>query len=345
MTRSNTTPELWPGTGFQYLSVLDNGFLGVTEGFLRNCFLRPELEPVEESCPAELALRNVLIDDPSRNVSLQDLEALADPDAVENFNVMLSFRDRLLAAETIEGCYLASFSDDQPPIPFVFLNLMVCLITQNVLKGIQDPFVLRAAELLFRKQAINIHEGAILSIDHLTALELENKHSNLGTLGRTLVEGGVIPNPNELDVMTEDNAAQYAERSHAFDYVLDLTFSRRGLDALCKVMELWIGHLLMVDVKITPLQEVVDDQWVWHTGLDVESTSLLNDLYQNNEISEQRMTQLLSLFKAEFTDSAVLETRAVGHPVYMGLCMDQTKRLQMKPQNLLFNMPLISALN
>ena len=345
MTKPVNRPELWTDADSLHLEKLDNGFLGISEDFLRQCFLRTELELVPESCPAELALRTSLIDDPYRIVSPAELASLADPDAVENYSVMLGFRDRLISAQTIEGCYLSAFAEEAALIPFIFLNHMVYLIAHNIFKNIDDPFILRSAELLFRKQAINIYDGAILSIDHETARSLEHQNANLGNLGRSLVKGGVIPNPNELDVMNVENAPRYWARSGHFEYVLDLTFARPGLQALCCVMEQWIRHLLMVDVKISPLQEIVDDHWVWHTGLDVDSSALLNDLYHDQDISNDRKAQLLSLFQLEFADTAIIKKETVGHPVYMALCMDQNNRLQLKPQNLLFNMPLVNALN
>jgi hypothetical protein len=273
------------------------------------------------------------------------LNQLKDPDVAENYTVILAFRDRLRAAETVEGCYLSAFNTDLNPIPFVFLNHMVALICQNVLQNQDDPYRLRAGELLFRKQAINIHDGAILSIDHETALHMEQKNTDLGNLGRSLIQGGVMPNPNEMDVLNDNNAGQYRQRSKHFDFVLDLTFDRPGLDALCRVMEQWMRHLLMVDVTISPLREIIDEHWVWHTGLDVNSSALLNDLYKNIEISDVRKEQLLSLFRLEFSDTVAIRKDIVGRPVYMALCMDANNRVLFKPQNLLFNMPLLSAIN
>ena len=46
----------------------------------------------------------------------------------------------------------------------------------------------------------------------------------------------------DLDVLDRDNGDLYWERSDRFDTVLDLTFARPGLDALCRVMEGWIAH-------------------------------------------------------------------------------------------------------
>jgi len=337
--------EIWPDSGLHLLDIVEGNHLGITDDFLRDYFSRPELMPVAESCDAERVLHATLMDDPCRTVSPGELSAMADQDVVENYTVILYFRDRLIAAETIEGCYLSAFSQNLEPIPFYFFNHMAQLITHNVMNSCNDPFIVRASELLFRKQAVNIHEGATLAVDLEMAKSLDHENAGFGALGKTLVQQGATLRPLDLDVMTMDNANAYWDRTQDHDIVLDLTFGRDGLDALCRAMEMWMQHLLMVGVKITPLQEINDENWVWHTGLDVDSTALLNDLYQGNQPSEDQLYKLLSLFKLEFNDTGAVLPDIAGHPVYLGLCMDAHKKLHLKPQNLLFNMPLASVIN
>src|SRR5690606_16002047 len=62
-----TMPEFWQTSGYRLLRPTDSG-LAVTAEFLRAYYTRPEVAPVEESCPAELALFNELIDDPMLDV-------------------------------------------------------------------------------------------------------------------------------------------------------------------------------------------------------------------------------------------------------------------------------------
>ena len=50
--------------------------------------------------------------------------------------------------------------------------------------------------------------------------------------------------PVTLDVLDHEKADSYWRRSDSYDTVLDLTFARPGLDALCRVMEKWLDHLL-----------------------------------------------------------------------------------------------------
>ena len=53
-------PDFWRDSGFHLLKRRENGHLEVTDDFLRAYFLRPEVAPVEESCPAERALHVVV---------------------------------------------------------------------------------------------------------------------------------------------------------------------------------------------------------------------------------------------------------------------------------------------
>ena len=147
----------------------------------------------------------------------------------------------------------------------------------------------------------------------------------------------------ELDVMDEANAHAYWQRSDRFDWVLDLGFTRPGLDALCRVLETWVRHLLGVEVGIQPVQKISDERWVWHVGLDVEASGLLNDLYEGRAVDETRLARLLSLFRLEFRDADAMLARVRGRPVYLGLAMSEGQRVKLKPQNLLLNLPFARA--
>ncbi|MGI9452421.1 MAG: DUF6352 family protein, partial [Geminicoccaceae bacterium] len=163
---------------------------------------------------------------------------------------------------------------------------------------------------------------------------------NFGSLGRLLVEAEAKPVTVELDVLEEANAGIYWQRSDRFDTVLDLGFTRPGLDGLCRVLEMWVRHFREVDIRIQPVQEISDPKWIWHVGLDAEASAFLNDLYQGAEIDEARQARLLSLFRLEFQNPGDMLERVRGRPVYLGLMMAENERLKVKPQNLLINLPL-----
>jgi hypothetical protein len=42
----------------------------------------------------------------------------------------------------------------------------------------------------------------------------------------------------------------------------------------------------------------------------------------------------------DFIDEAAVTQSQAGKPVYMGIAMNHDKQLKLKPQNLLFNLPL-----
>ena len=322
----------------------DDDCLKITDAFLRAYWERPEVAPVEESCSAELTLHRELVGNPRRTVIDQDFAAFADPDAVENYRVVLDFRDRLVAAGTIESAYLRLFREGAVTIPPIFIDQMAQILARHIIGSSRDPFRARAAELLFREQQASFMDGAILLGDKKTVNILgvqSEKNGGFGAMGELLVEGGIRPRQVELDVLLEDTAAErYWPENEKFDTVLDLTFARPGLDALCRVLELWVHHLLQAEVNIQPVPKINDERWVWHVGLDVEATALLNDLYEAKDIDEARLENLLSLFSLEFKDPSLMKPDIAGRPVYLALCRSDDGRVRMKPQNLVINLPL-----
>jgi hypothetical protein len=331
-------PEFWRSSGYQLLTTDESGRLTVRDDFLRAYWLRPEVTPVEESCAAEVALHDELMANPRVAVPPARLASLADPDARDNYAAVLRFRDRLLARPTVEAAYLDLVRTGVSGIPPLFVDQLVHVFLRHLLAGCDDPIRLRAAELLFREQKVTIQGGAIMLADEET---VEMRAS--GSPGRLLLEDDGPARPVELDVLDEDNAAIYWARSDRFDTVLDLSFARPGLDALCRVLEMWVRHFTGAVVSIQPLQRIDDQRWVWHVGLDSEASALLNDLYDGEEIDEARRARLLALFRLEFRDPADMLERVRGRPVYLGLAMTPAQRLKLKPHNLLTNLPLARA--
>src|SRR4051812_19956014 len=102
-------PEFWRQSGYHLLRVTGDGRLAPTDEFLAAYVQRPEMRPIDSSCDAEIALHKALLADPRRTVSAAEIAALADPDARENYTLLLAFRDRLLAAADLEAAYLRLF--------------------------------------------------------------------------------------------------------------------------------------------------------------------------------------------------------------------------------------------
>jgi Family of unknown function (DUF6352) len=331
-------PDFWHSSGYHLLAPDASGRLTVTDDFLRAYWLRPETLPVAESCAEEVALHGELIADPRRPVPAARLRRLADPDARDNYAAVLRLRDRLLARPTLEAAYLDLVRSGTPGLPPLFLDQVVHAILRHRLAGCDDPIRLRAAELLFREQKVTIQNGAIMLADEET-VEMRAS-AGLGSQGGLLIKSDAPQKSIELDVLDEDNAAIYWARSDRFDTVLDLSFARPGLDALCRVLEVWVGHFTGAAVRIQPVQQIDDERWIWHVGLDAEASTFLNDLYQGVAIDEARRARLLALFRLEFRDPAAMLERVRGRPVYLGLAMTAAQRLRLKPQNLLANLPL-----
>ncbi len=332
-------PDFWLDCGFKLLDVDDDGNLKVTDDFLRAYLMRPEIAPIDESCAGERALHGALLDTPGRRVGKAEIAAMADTDAQENYAVFLDFRDRLLKAGTVEGCYLDVFRGGEVSIPPLFLDQMAHVIVRNILDGTDDPFRARAGELLFRSQTVTTQDGAVLCGDAET-VEMLSATAGMGNIGKLLVEGGVKPKSVDLDVMLAETAHVYWQRDQRHDMVLDLTFARPGLDALCRVMEGWVSHFTGAQVAIQPVQKITDEKWVWHIGLDADASALLNDLYNDVEVAPERLERLVSLFRLEFKDPSLMRPDIAGRPVYLGLAMSEGRAMRIKPQNLLVNLPL-----
>ena len=102
-----------------------------------------------------------------------------------------------------------------------------------------------------------------------------------------------------------------------------------------------MGHRLVLRRRERSIRrEIDDDHWVWHVGLDAQATAILNDLYNDQPVDEDRMQRLLCLFRLDFDNAADMRADVAGRPVYLAMAMDGHNRLKLKPQNLLLNLPL-----
>jgi hypothetical protein len=304
---------------------------------LRAYYLRPEIHPLEESGEAERRLHSELMQSPKRAVSERELESIEDPDACENYRVILNFRRKLLDAGTVEGCYMSLFKTpiDIPPM---FVDQLVHVILRNVLDGCEDALWLRAGEIFFRDQKATIQEGHVMLAD-LETVEMHASGNRYGSIGRLIVEAQGSVFQESLDVLDRNNAALYWERESRHDTVISLTFGRPALDAFCRVMEAWVWHFLNVKVQIKPIRKIDEPRWAWHIGLDAESTAILNELWSGTEIEQGRMRNILAIFALQFDDPALARSDISGRTVYLALsCADGV--VKMKPQNLLTNLPL-----
>jgi hypothetical protein len=330
--------DFWQHCGYHLLERATDGQLIVTDDYLRFYFSRPELAPVAESCPAERRLHQTLLDEPRRAVSDAEVAALVDADAQENYRVMLRFREQLLAAGSLEGFYSRLFLRDVA-VPPQFVHHTAEVILRGILEGDANGLRARAAEVLFRTQRVTVRDGAVMLADAET-VNLHAEDGGLGNLGRMLVQAQAPVRALELDVLDEACHEDYFRRDGRRDTVLQVNPGLPGSLALCAVLARWVGHFHGVKVRLQPVREIPDEDWLWHVGLDAEASAMLNEIYAGGEVDETRMRRIIGLFRMDFDDPGDLLPEMRGAPVFLGMAMTPEGRLSMKPQNLLMNLPL-----
>ncbi len=343
-------PDFWRHSGFHLLDRDAGGKLAVTDDFLRAYFARPEIAPVAESCAAERTLFAHLMQQPRAAVAPAQLAALADADARDNYRIVLNLRDRMVAAGTVEGCYMGLFRAPDGSarefsasgLPPMFVDQMAQIIVRNLLNDCDDPLMARAGELLFREQRAHLTDGRIILAD----LETVDQHaaraqdgSQYGGIGRLIAEAQTALKSVELDVLSSENAAMYWARDERHDTALQLNAGREGLNALCRVLELWVAHFFHTQVTVKPVRSIDNARLKWYCGLDRDATAALNDLYNGRELDYERSRRILALMELTFADRSCVREDAQNAPVYLALTMDQHDEVRMKPQNLLTNLP------
>jgi hypothetical protein len=178
-------------------------------------------------------------------------------------------------------------------------------------------------------------------------------HDQSLLLGDEEVIGGTGPTPvsslmlmlgvtadAQIDVLREENAESYWQRSDQFDMGLDLTGGRPGPAALAEAMTRWIFHLLGIDVTIEPLSELRDANLIWYVGLDSEATKIGDRLWHGEALDNRTAGRVLALFRLDFADATLVADTVAREPVYLILAMTSDQSFRMKPQNLLTGLPI-----
>jgi len=343
--------DFWASSGFRLLGRGPGGWLVPGDDYVRHFLARPELVPPAEAGPGERHLHARLLDKPRLAVGADALAAVEDADARDNWAQFLRFRDRLLAAGTLEACYLdrfrgspgaASGGEADAAIAPPFVDALAQAIVRGLLEGTADPWLARAGELFFRRQRVSVEGGQVLAADAST-IEAYAETGGFGDLGRLLRQQQTPMAPVRMDVLNAENASFYFLRDELFSFLLDLTPGREGARALATVMERWVAHFAGLRVAIEPLERVDDGRWRWHVGLDVESTAILNALYLGETLADEVRARLATLFRLTFAEAADARADVAGRPVYLGLAFREDHTLKLKPQNLLVNLPFARA--
>jgi hypothetical protein len=336
---SAVAQDFWSSSGFGLLERRDDG-LAVTDAWLARFLDREELAPPPDAGPHERALHARLAAAPRAAVSADEVAAVEDEDARENWHHFLRFRERVLGFPTLEQAYVDLYRDggEVDLAPF-FLDALAQVLVRAALDGTEDPWLCRAGELFFRRQRVSTEGGQVLAVD-ATTVEMYAETGGFGNVGRLLRGQSVEMPAVKMDVLNHENAPFYFMRDELYGFAIDLAGGREGSRALAEVLARWVRRLLGIDVAIEPVTQVVDERWRWHVGLDQDSTAILNALYGGESVEPERMQRLLALFRLDFCDAADALPEMAGKPVYLGLACRPDRTLKMKPHNLVANLPL-----
>jgi hypothetical protein len=326
--------DFWSSCGHHLLDRDAGGGLLLTDDFLKVYMARPELIPPPDACAAERMLHSALLADPRMKVSPSDIAAIADPDARENWQLLIAFRDHLVRHKTLEAAYSGLVMRGLKDAPQLFVNQLVHVVMRNALDGVEDANVVRAGEMFFRTQRVTMHEGSLIAAD-----EEKVGGANPASVS-PLVSMLGLPAEAHIHVINGENAEGYWERSNQFDMAIDLTTGHEGLAALATAMQRWIAHVLGVNVTIKPLTEMREVNLAWYVGLDVDATRIGDMMWNGEEIDEATMGQVIGLFQLTFRDPAIVIDKVAGEPVYLILAMTADKQIRMKPQNLVTGLPI-----
>jgi hypothetical protein len=321
--------EFWVASGHHLTQLDAAGRMQVTDALILAWLARPEIVPPPDACAAERALHARLRARPKARVSVMELANLADADARENWGFLLTLRDTLLEAGSIEAGYLALVRG-RIVLPHLFFDWLVQLILRNALDGCTDVYVLRAAEMLFRPQRAHLKDGALMLADDELVAELEaGMHSNPLA---AMLGGGV----EQLDVLNADNAWTYWSRSDAHTMVLAFGADGAARAGLAQALARFIQHLLAQEVVVTPLTAATQVDLNWYVGLDPAGTQIGNALWHGAPVQGS----LVGLFELRFVAPQGVLPQVTGQPVYLLMGLDGSNVIRFKPQNLVTGLPL-----
>jgi hypothetical protein len=335
--------EFWVASGHHLTRRADHGGLLATPELIMAYLARPELMPPADACEAERGLHARLLADPLRPVSKEDIAALADADARENWAFMIAFRDRLIAAPSLESVYVTLARKGAGELPPIFMSQLCQLILRNALEGCDDPYTLRAAELFYRSQQAAVHEGALLLAD---AEVIEAQQHAQHDMHSSPLSAMLQPQAfGEMDVMDDENAWTYWSRSDAHAMVMNIGGNPKARAGLCRVIELWVAHLLGVAIKVETIASIEDRDWRWFVGLDGEGTRIGNALWNGAALDVDTGERIVALMRLTIEDARLVDERVGSRPVYVILAMGADKVVRLKPQNLVVGLPLVSTAN
>jgi Family of unknown function (DUF6352) len=335
--------EFWVASGHHLTRRADHGGLVATPELIMAYLARPELMPPAGACEAERNLHARLLADPLRPVAKADIAALADADARENWTFMMNFRDRLVAAPSLEAVYTTLARNGAGDLPPIFLSQLCHLILRNALEGCDDPYTLRAAELFYRSQQATVHDGTLLLADaEVIEAQQHAQHDMHSSPLAAMLQPKAF---GEMDVMDDENAWTYWSRSDAHAMVMNIGGNPKSRAGLCRVIERWVAHLLGVTVTVETVASIEDRDWRWFVGLDSEGTRIGNALWNGAALDASVAERIVTLMRLNVEDTRLVDKRVGTRPVYLILAMGADRVVRLKPQNLIVGLPLVTSAN
>jgi hypothetical protein len=235
---------------------------------------------------------------------------------------------------------MSLFKGEGVDVPPLFVAQLAQIFVRHILGEQAHPLEARMGELFFRAQKITVLEDAIVMGADEEVVARNAQAGDTGNIMDLLKGKSMTMRSTDLDVLYEENATEYWARNENFDFAVQLNFGHEPINHFCRVLEKWIEHFLGAKVRITPMQQISDPKWSWHVGLDAVATEILNKLYNKESVETDELEKVICLFRLDFIDEAALAKAQAGKPVYMAIAMNEQKQLKLKPQNLLFNLPL-----
>jgi hypothetical protein len=190
--------------------------------------------------------------------------------------------------------------------------------------------------MFFRPEKLSFREGTIIAVDEETAsLSRQPRSPLVALLG--------LPAIAEVDMLDDETAGGYWQRSDRFDMAFDMTAGGRGSLALGEVIARWLAHLLAIDVVVEPLAELRNAPLSWYVGLDAEATRIGDAIWNGGDLDDTMRARLIGLYRLTFRNPADMMEKIRGEPVYLLMAMTADEVLRLKPQNLVSGLPIRSA--
>ena len=262
----------------------------------------------------------------------REIAAIADTDARENWQLMIGFRDHLVAHPTLEAAYLALVRPGVGRTPPLFLNQAVHLILRNALDDCEDADALRAAELFFRPQLLTMHEGSLIAADEETIAGTDastsRRWSHAGPAGgrpRSTCSSRTM----RKTISSAATVSTWRSISPPAGAVGALARRSCAGSAIC-----WRSRS-----RSSRWPRRSDVSFTWYVGLDAEGTAIGNALWNGEELDDATRGARRRPLPAHLPRSGP-GADGQGRGGLSDPRHDARRALRMKPQNLVVGLPV-----